>query len=137
MVKPVENSSDFAVVILESIDSALSVYGEKIRLGVFDYLERALGISKSEIPARIDEFSAALEDLFDIGAKNIEILIMERLHSLVGVVWEWKPSTPWFLPDLTFREYVNFVKKYIEDNQDYEKKATIFISEKEALKVYK
>ena len=137
MVKPVGDGSDFDAVLLEAIDSALSVYGEKIKQAVYDYLERALGMAKSEIPARIDEFSATLEDLFGIGAKNIEILIMERLHSLVGVVWEWKPSNPWVLPDLAFKEYVNFVKKYIEDDQDFEKEVTVFISEKEALKAYK
>lgn len=137
MAKPDHEGSEFDQVLLEAIDDALSVYGEETKSAIYVYLERALGIPKRKIPARIDEFSKGLEDLFGIGSKSVEILIIKNLHSKIGVVLEMKTSNPWVLPDLTFKEYVSHVKKYFEDVNTYEEKMSILIGENEAVKVYK
>src|SRR4030067_1543066 len=97
MAKPDHEGSEFDQVLLEAIDDALSVYGEETKSAIYVYLERALGIPKRKIPARIDEFSKGLEDLFGIGSKSVEILIIKNLHSKIGVVLEMKTSNPWVL----------------------------------------
>ncbi len=128
---------EFNLVLLEAIDETLSIFGEKTKSALYVYLTEAFSLPKREIPKRIHEFSKALEELFQLGSKNLEILIMKNLHSKVGVVWESKPSDPWIVPDLTFTDYVSFIKKYFADTRNYEERMSIIISENEALKMYK
>jgi hypothetical protein len=113
--KPTADDAIFDEIMLEAIDEALSVCGEKPKSAFYLHLEKALKLPKREIPARIDEFSNALEDIFGLGSRYLEILIMKNLYSKIGVAWGWKASRPWVLPDLTFKEYCGFVKKYFED----------------------
>lgn len=119
MIKPNVVDCEFNLVLLEVIDKTLSVYGEETKSMFFEYLEKALNTPRSKIPGQIDEFSKALEDLFGPSSRYLEILVMKNLHSIVGVVWEWKPSNPWVAPDFTFKEYVSVAKKYF--NRKYNK----------------
>ena len=124
MGRPVE-CCKFDTVLLEAVDEALLVYGEKAKSAFYEYFEKALKISKHELPSRIEEFSRGLEGLFGLGARNLEILVMMQLHLKLGVVWEYTPpnqSTRYqkVLPDLTFKEYVSVAKKYVEEAEDYE-----------------
>ena len=137
MSKKVTDSSNFDSILLEAIDEALSVYGEATKSAFYAYLKKAFGIPKFDIPTRIDEFSMALQSLFGLGSKNLEILFMKNLHSRIGVVWEWRAPNPWVLPDLTFKEYVSFAKRYFEDAKKYEDKMSIIVKEKEAMKMYR
>jgi hypothetical protein len=109
VIKPNVVDCEFNLVLLEVIDKTLSVYGEETKSMFFEYLEKALNTPRSKIPGQIDEFSKALEDLFGPSSRYLEILVMKNLHSIVGVVWEWKPSNPWVAPDFTFKEYVSIV----------------------------
>ena len=137
MTKQPVDCSEFDSVLLEAIDEALSVYGESTKSALYEYLTKAFRLPKRRIPTRIDEFSRALEELFGSGSKSLEILVMMNLHSRIGVVWEWKASSPWVLPDLTFKDYVSYAKKYFEDARKYEEKMSFIISENEALKMYR
>lgn len=115
MTKPIPNSDEFSNLLIDAIDKALSSLGEAPKSAIYFHLERVLNLSKREIPARIDEFSNAIEDLFGLGARFLEIHIIQNLHSEVGVVWEFEAPNSRILPDLTFKQYVNFVKKYFDD----------------------
>jgi translation elongation factor EF-G len=65
---------------------------------------------KQEIPQKTEAFVDAMEKIFGQGADYLEILIMKRLHTKIGL--EIKLSSP----NLTFTEYVEAAKKrYSQD----------------------
>jgi hypothetical protein len=120
---------NFDSVLLEAVDEALLVYGEDTKSAFYQYFKKVLNIPKREIPARIGEFSKGLEDLFGV--------VMMKLHSKIGVVWEYTVPDERVLPDLTFEEYVDFAKKYFEDADNYEDKISVFVEEKKARIIYR
>ena len=128
---------EFDSILLDVIDETLLVFGKGTRFVFYQYLEEVLQIPKNKIPTRIDDFSDGLEDLLGSGSKSMEIMIMMKLHSKIGVVWEYKPQNQWVLPDLTFKEYISFAKKYFEDSNGYEDQIGFFVKETAARELYK
>jgi len=135
MARPTASYAEFDAILVNAIDEALSAYGEKSKLNFYVYLEKASNLPKGEIPKRIDEFSDAIEDLFGLGSRFLEILIMKNLYSKIASVWEQKESTPWVLPDITFKEYVNSVRKRFENALGTGEQTGILIAESEALEI--
>jgi hypothetical protein len=127
----------FELVLLSAIDEALSVYGERPKSAIYTYLEKAQNLPKRDISERIDDFSSTLEELFGLGARYLEILIMKNLYSIVGIAWKWKASSNGGLPDLTFKEYVCSVKKHFDETSKNESQISILIEENEELRVHK
>jgi hypothetical protein len=83
------NEHDFDDVLLEAIDDALVSLGESVKTAVYFYLEKSFHLARKEIPTRISEFSDALEQIFSIGARNLELLFMRNLHAKINLVCEW------------------------------------------------
>jgi hypothetical protein len=137
VTKPQLENAKFELVLLSAIDEALSVYGEKPKSAIYTYLEKAQNLPKRHISERIDDFSNALEELFGLGARYLEILIMKNLHSKVEVAWEWKAPNHRVRADLTFKEYVNSVKNHLDETNKNEPQMSILIEENEALRVQK
>jgi len=136
------DSCKFDAVLLEAIDEALLVYGENTRSAFYEYFEKALSIAKNDIPRRIEDFSSGLEGLFGLGSKSLEIMVMMQLHLKIGVVWEYtlpnqNTRLQKVLPDLTFKEYVAFAKKYFEEANSYEEQTSILVKEEEARVMYR
>jgi hypothetical protein len=128
--------SKFDSILTDAIDEALSVCGERAKSAFYTYLEKALNIPKREIPARVNEFSQTLEELFGVRAHILEILVMKNLHSKIRVVWELKAPNPRDLPNLTFKEYVSVAKRCYEDANRDEDKRDIQIDEYEAREMH-
>jgi hypothetical protein len=79
-----------------------------------------VGIKKREIPFRVDDFQNALEQLFGLGARHLEILFIKNLHEKLKVTYKWDmPSC--VVPELTFHEYLRIVKQKFEDSGINEK----------------
>jgi len=112
-------------------------YGEDTKFAFYEYFKKALNIPRHKIPAKIEEFSRGLYDLLGAGAKSLEILLMMKLHSRIGVVWDLNMSNPRILPDFTFIEYVRYAKKYFEEASNYEDQVSIFVEEKKARLLYR
>ena len=93
----------FEEVLLEAIDESFSWLGESEKQAIYFILEKRYKISKQEIPHRIEEFTEAIEDIFGLGAKIIEIRIMKNLFSKMG----------YSFPYLHAQEGLEFTK-YIE-----------------------
>jgi len=93
----------FEEVLLEAIDESFSWLGESEKQAIYFFLEKRYKISKQEIPYRIEEFTEAIEDIFGLGAKIIEIRIMKNLFSKMG----------YSFPYLHAQEGLEFTK-YIE-----------------------
>jgi len=105
----------FDDILLEAIDDALTSLGENVKTTVYFYLETSFKIERQEIPERIPEFSDALEHLFSLGARYLEVLFMSNLHSKIKLFCEWPTWCKWVLPNVTFQEYVRLMKQKFVD----------------------
>jgi len=92
----------FEKLLLEAIDEGLSSLCSSSKQAVYSLLENMFNISRRDIPYKIEKFADALEKIFGLGAKPIEILIIRRLNEKVGGVIEY----PQKLKELLFIEYV-------------------------------
>ena len=136
-MKEICDDCEFASILIKCIDETLMAYGKDTRKALYEYFKKVLSLPKQKIPERIDLFSKGLEDLLGLGARSLEILVMMKLHSKIGVVWEYKVSNHGLSPDLTFAEYVSVAKKYYEEAQNYEDELDIFVTDKEAESIYR
>lgn len=96
----------FSQLLLEAIDEGLSSLGESPKQSIYYHLEKDFNISRQEIPQKIENFTAAIEEIFKSGASHIKILMMKRLHQKVGGSLNWSQGK-----ELTFAEYIAAVKR--------------------------
>jgi hypothetical protein len=96
------NDNEFNTILLEAVDESLSSLGESAKQAVYFHLETSFRIKKHEISSRIDEFTFAIEDIFEEGAKILEIQIMKRLREKIGPVFEYHSKED----DLSFIDFV-------------------------------
>ena len=99
-------TQDFNRRLLEAIDEGLSTLGESSKQAIYFHLEISFHVKKADIPRKIEEFAAAIEKIFGLGANFLEILIMRRLYEKVNGSFEWNEAK-----DLTFTEYVAAAKR--------------------------
>ena len=112
-----DDNRAFYDILLEAIDESFLSLGEPVRTSIYFYLESSMGIKKSEIPFRIAGFQNALEKLFGIGTRHLEILVIKNLHEKIKI--KYKDDMPhWVVPDLTFQEYIRLVKMTYENSNE-------------------
>jgi hypothetical protein len=104
----------FEKVLQDSIDEAFSSLGESVKASIYFHLDHDFLIPKRDIPYRINDFSNALERIFGLGARHLELLIMRNLHEKVHCLYKWD-GPKWLVPDLTFRKYVELIKLCCKD----------------------
>jgi|GEM_PF-1125395 len=102
MEKPVSYVEEFNSFLLEAVDDGLSSLGSIAKQAVYIHLKKKLDISREDIPSRIDEFAATIEEIFGAGALLIEIEIMKSLYEKVGRFCKHFPRQD----RLVFAEYV-------------------------------
>jgi hypothetical protein len=128
---------DFNEMLLASIDEALSSLGENIAAAIYFHLEETFKIKRLEIPQRIKDFSEALEKIFGLGAKTLELLCMKKLHEKIGVSCKWPeyewPLSKWIVPEMTFQEYVNLMRQNYENAHRNEPEMGVLTNEHEEL----
>jgi hypothetical protein len=91
--------------------------GEPAKTSIYFYLENSMRIKKSEIPFRIVDFQNALEKLFGVGTRHLELLVIKNLHEKIFI--KYKNSMPrWVVPDLTFQEYIRLAKMAYENSNE-------------------
>jgi len=98
--------NNFERLLLEAVDEGLSSLGESSRQAIYFHLEKSFNIKKREIPIKIEDFTEAIEQIFDCGADFLEILIMKRLHEKVKGKLELSNSE-----NFAFIEYVTAAKQ--------------------------
>ena len=74
----------FEEILFESIDEGLNLLGEQIKNAIYLHLRNFYSLSKQDIPYRIEDFTKALEDIFQVGAQLLEVEIMKILYVKVG-----------------------------------------------------
>ena len=97
----ISSKHNFEEALLEAVDEGLSFLGESGKMAVYYHAERLYGIKKWEIPFRVEDFAEALEKIFGLGARLIEIQIMKSLYSKIGAHLRWDEKL-----DISFTEYV-------------------------------
>lgn len=105
----------FENVILESIDEAFSSLGESAKKSIYFHLSQEFMIMRQDIPDKTDDFSDALQLIFGLGARMLEILIMTKLNEKIGSNYKWEGPN-WLVPELTFTQYITLSKLFYEDN---------------------
>lgn len=100
--KPASHVEDFNIFLLEAIDDGLSYLGSAAKQAIYLHLKSRFNIGKEDISNRIDEFAAALEEIFGIGGQLIEIQIMKSLYGKVGRFCRHFPKQN----SLVFSEYI-------------------------------
>lgn len=104
--KQAENPLD--IEILEVIDESLASFGESVKQVVYFQLQTNHQVKRQEIPSKIEEFALTVEEIFGIGARLIEMKIMEMLHARTeGFLYTPKNN------DLMFRDYVQTVRRFM------------------------
>jgi len=94
--------NDFNMLLLNSIDEALLSLGEPVKKSIFFHLEKNFLVARNEIPCELEHFQNALERIFGVGARYLEILIMRNLYCKVG--------TPLNLGDNDHLEFIKYVE---------------------------
>ena len=118
----------FEHILLEAIEEGLADLGENVKTAVFSILEENFNIKKKEIPQKIMDFQVALEQVFGLGAKNLEILFMKSLHSKLMLACKWPTWCKWVIPEVTFQEYVCLMKQKFEEVEIRQKDIQVFVN---------
>jgi hypothetical protein len=100
------NPKEFDRLLLSSIDEALLTLGESAKQATYFHIEQTFEVSREEIPENLEDFQTALEKIFGIGARYIEILIMKYLYEKIGCSFEMKNGN-----QLEFVKYVKAAKE--------------------------
>jgi hypothetical protein len=104
--KPLKTQLDMK--IMEAVDESLASFGDSVRQVVYFQLQSNYNVPKQEIPTKIEEFAEAIEAIFGIGARLIEMKIIETLYSKAnGFLYIPKDE------DLMFKDYVQNLRGYL------------------------
>ena len=113
----VSSEQSFHQLLLEAIDEAFSSLGEEAKDKIYFYLKGTFGIRRSHIPFRVDDFSDALERIFGVGTRHLELLVIKNLHEKIKIKYKGNVSR-WVVPDITFQEYIRFAKMAYENSNE-------------------
>jgi hypothetical protein len=104
--KPAEDA--FKIVITETVNEIFSSFCNLDKQSFYLRLEQTYKIKKQEIPCKIENFVDAIEQMFGVGAKLIEIRITEALHKRV-------PEFTFFPKEgeVDFKEYVTSLRAFM------------------------
>jgi len=95
-------------LLVESMDEALKgLLGERAREAVFEHLERNCLLPREQIPNRLAEFFALMEETFGKGSKTIARVIAKRLYAKLG--WEYVE-----MPSYEFGDYVRVARDRLD-----------------------
>lgn len=97
----------FDIILLETIDEIFSSFGRSCKQALYSQLKNTFKIKKQEIPRRIEDFAKAIEQIFGVGAKFIELKIIAALHKKVPN-FVYLPQ----MVDIVFAEYVASLRRY-------------------------
>jgi hypothetical protein len=78
-------SDSFEQLLLDSIDESMSNLGESCRSLLYTYLAAALSLKREQIPDRFEDFTAAIKDIFKLGSKVIDGLVLKTLCDKLNV----------------------------------------------------
>jgi hypothetical protein len=101
--------TEFNTIIAETVDESLSSFCNLDKEAAYRRLEKDFKIKKQEIPSKLEEFADAIEQIFGVGAKLIEIKIILKLHKRIqGFTFFPKKG------DVDFKEYAASLRAFLQ-----------------------
>jgi hypothetical protein len=96
------------IAIIETVDESFSSFSSLDKEAIYHHLENTFKIKKQEIPCKFETFVDAIEQIFGVGAKLVEIRILEALHKRI-------PEFVFFPKkgDIGFKEYVASLRAFL------------------------
>jgi hypothetical protein len=73
-------AKDFQKLLLEAVDDAFSSLGDSAKQSIYFHLETKFKVPRDQIPCRLEDFESGLENIFGVGTRFLEILIMKKLY---------------------------------------------------------
>ena len=106
----VETELGFENVLNEAIENVFASLSDN-KQALYRHLETNYRIRKEEIPFKIEEFVEAIDQIFGISSKIIQIRIIERLHAN-RIDFSYSPIDD----DLNFLDFVLNLKHFLSLN---------------------
>ncbi|HSV48969.1 MAG TPA: hypothetical protein VLH35_01520 [Candidatus Acidoferrales bacterium] len=104
-----EQNQPFNQILLQAIDDALTAIGGSTKNWIYHLLSKQKGITRDQIPDKMEELHLTLESIFGAGTSHIEVYLIALLESRVNV------KCPTTLKGKTMGDWVVFLR------QEYEK----------------
>ncbi len=114
------NSDDTQISssLIKSIDKALMILGDEDVVSSFYRCLEKHGITKEDIPNKLDTFHLFLLDLFEDGTRVLEKRIVKNLYSHLRIAFE--PNETWSLAD-----YLKHANQCIQSRKNWTRANTI------------
>jgi hypothetical protein len=106
---------DFEKLLLEAVDEGLSSLGDSSKEAIYFHLDKSFNVKREQIPSKIETFTAAIENIFGMGANFLEIVIMKQLYRKVGGTLMCNETAR-----LAFEEYVATAKRTFQEKRKTE-----------------
>ena len=87
MDQPVEPRKTFNEILMECIEEILTAIGGSAKHMIYFFLNQDLGITKDQIPNRIDDFAETIESIFGAGAKPIERHLIKQIEAKTKITY--------------------------------------------------
>ena len=104
-----QTRSQVDMTIVEAVDASLDSFGASVKQVVYYQLEKSYHVRKQDIPRRIEEFVTAVEGIFGVGARLIEMRILETLYARTSGFAYFPESQ-----DLVFKDYVRSIRSFFQ-----------------------
>ena len=97
--------TDFNDLLVDSVTETITdILGAKVTSVFWYYCQAYLGITREEIPYRLDTLFAGLKDAFGMGSETLGRSIIKKLYAKADVSLTYVPDKP-------FTEYVEELKE--------------------------
>jgi hypothetical protein len=96
----------FDKLLLDSIDEALLSLGESAKQAIYFHIEHNYQVTRNQIPQNLKQFQTALEKIFGVGSRYLEILIMKKLYAGIGHPLQMENNN-----QLEFTKYVDAARQ--------------------------
>jgi hypothetical protein len=110
-----QKKQSFNQILLSAIDESLFALGEDIKLLVYLHLDETYHMKREQIPSKIEEFSDALEKIFGVGARYLEILFMQQLYLKLKEKTKLVDSPELSVSELKFADYIKVMREKYKD----------------------
>jgi hypothetical protein len=99
--------TDFNELLVDSVSEAITeVLGARVTPAFWYHYQAFLGITREEMPYRLETLFTTLKGEFGIGGETLGRIIVKKLYAKVDVPLELKP-------DHTLTEYVEELKQIL------------------------
>ncbi len=102
--------TDFNDLLIDSVDEAISeVLGNRVTAAFWYHYQAFLGITRDEMPYRLDTLFASLKGAFGVGGETLGRVIVKKLYAKANVPLDLKIER-------TFTEHVEELKRILAED---------------------